>query len=74
MRKELKEAIIKWLLENEQLVNRASRCVETFQDYIYGREYTYQDFIYGRCRQFLIGGQEVHDFIKKANAMIYEDF
>ena len=72
MRKELKEEILKWLLENERLTNRLSACVETFQDYIYGREYTYQDFIYGKCRQLLIGGQEVYDFIEKANAMIYD--
>ena len=60
MHKELKKEIIKWLLENENQWQRLNSCKEEFKNYIYGDE-----------GSFLIGGEDVSDFIRKANNLIY---
>lgn len=55
MKKELKQAIINFIFDNEkdfQLVNNA---VNKFRNYIYDDR-----------GNFLIGGEEIRDFIKKA--------
>lgn len=58
--KELRRAIINWLLDNENQWQRINSCVECFREYIYNSE-----------RNFLIGGEEVHDFICAADKLLY---
>ena len=60
MYKELKKLIIDWMFENEFLFQRLNGCVEAFRPYIYGPD-----------GNFLIGGEAVYEFIKKADALIY---
>lgn len=60
MLKELKKAIIEWLLENENQWQRVNSCIEKFRNYIYDSE-----------GNFLIGGETVHDFIVAADKLIY---
>lgn len=60
MHKELKKEIIKWLLENGNEWQRLNSCKEEFRNYIYDDE-----------GSFLIGGEDVSDFIRKANNLIY---
>lgn len=61
MRKELKKEIIKWLLENEHNYQRLNACTKQFRNYIYDNEGNY-----------LIGGEDVSDFIDKADDLIYK--
>lgn len=58
MSKELKTAIIKWLLENENPWQRVNACTEAFREYIYNKSGNY-----------LIGGEAVAEFIKAADTM-----
>ena len=60
MPKELKAAIIKWLLENENQWQRVNACTEAFQEYIYSKNGNY-----------LIGGESVAEFIRAADKLIY---
>ena len=60
MHKELKKEIITWLLENENNWQRLTACKEKFRNYIYGIEGNY-----------IYGGEEVSNFISKANDLIY---
>lgn len=60
MYKELKAAILNWLLENENQWQRVNACVETFREYIYNKDGNY-----------LIGGEDVAEFIKAADKLIY---
>lgn len=60
MYKELKAAILNWLLENENQWQRVNACVETFREYIYNKDGNY-----------LIGGKDVAEFIKAADKLIY---
>ena len=60
MYKELKEEIIKWLLDNEFEWQRVNACHEYFRPYIYNSEGNY-----------LIGGKIVSSFIEKADKLIY---
>ena len=60
MYKELKSAILKWLLENENQWQRVNSCVETFREYIYDKSGNY-----------LIGGETVAEFIRAADKLIY---
>lgn len=60
MYKELKEAIIKWLFENENEWQRINACHKAFKAYIYDAEGNY-----------LIGGKTVSEFIGQANKLIY---
>ena len=61
MHKELKKEIIKWLLENENEWQRLIACTKEFRNYIYDNEGNY-----------LIGGEEVSDFIEEADDLIYD--
>ena len=60
MYKELKQAILKWLLENENQWNRVSACNEAFRAYIFDASGNY-----------LIGGQVVSKFITDADKLLY---
>lgn len=59
-RMELKKAIINWLFDNPNAWQRVNTCCEFFRPYIYGED-----------GNFLIGGEEVHDFICEAERLIY---
>ena len=61
MQKELKKAIIKWLLENENKWQRLNSCKEEFRNYIYDNG-----------GNFLIGGEDVSNFIKEVDDLIYK--
>ena len=61
MNKELKKEIIKWLLENENEWQRLIACTKEFRNYIYNDEGNY-----------LIGGEEVSNFIEEADDLIYK--
>lgn len=61
MHKELKKEIIKWLLENENRWQRLNACTKEFRNYIYNDEGNY-----------LIGGEEVSNFIEEADDLIYD--
>ena len=61
MQKELKKEIIKWLLENENKWQRLNSCKEEFRNYIYDNGGNY-----------LIGGEDVSNFINEANDLIYK--
>lgn len=58
--KELKKAILLWLLENENKWQRVNACTENFREYIYDRN-----------GNFLIGGEAVAEFIRAADKLIY---
>ena len=60
MYKELKAAILKWLLENENQWQRVNACKKAFREYIYDKNGNY-----------LIGGETVAEFIKAADRLIY---
>ncbi len=60
MHKELKKAIISWLLDNENEWQRTNTCHKEFRQYIYNSEGNY-----------LIGGQEVSEFIHAADKLLY---
>lgn len=60
MSKELKKAIIQWLLENENEWQRTNACRENFRNYIYDSNGNH-----------LIGGEVVSDFVSKAEKLIY---
>ena len=62
MHKELKRAIIMWLLDNEDEFQRVNACRANFREYIYNSEGGY-----------LIGGKEVNEFIKEANNLLYSE-
>lgn len=59
--KELKRAILEWMLENENTWQRTNAAVEAFREYIYDSKGNY-----------LIGGKEVAEFIMKAEDLLYE--
>ena len=61
MYKELKSAILQWLLENEMQWQRVNACIDNFRAYIYDA-----------AGNYLIGGQVVAVFIAQADALIYE--
>lgn len=58
--KKLKEKIIQWLLENENAWQRINSCTKEFRLYIYDDK-----------GNFLIGGEEVYNFIKEADKLLY---
>jgi hypothetical protein len=60
MYKELKKAIIEWLLENGNQWQRVNACHDHFRQYVYTPE-----------GQYCIGGEIVSDFISKADKLIY---
>jgi len=55
MRKELKQAIVNYIFENEKDFNLINNTVGNFKSYIYTS-----------AGDYLIGGEDVRDFIKKA--------
>lgn len=61
MHKDLKRAIVSWLLDNENIWQRIIACHEEFEAYIYNKDGSY-----------LIGGKEVSCFIREANKLIYD--
>jgi hypothetical protein len=60
MNKELKKAIINWLVENENQWQRVNACTENFRNYIYDSNGNH-----------IIGGEIVSTFIKDAEKLIY---
>lgn len=62
MKLELKQAIINWLIDNEKEFNRVNHCVDYFKEYVYDSE--------GNFLKYGIG-YEVHDFIVKADKLLY---
>ena len=60
MNKDLKRAIINWLLDNENRWMRVIECYREFRPYIYDIKGNY-----------LIGGKEVSDFISQADKFLY---
>lgn len=62
MYKELKKAILDWLLEHEHTWQRTNACHDAFRAYIYDSTGNY-----------LIGGKTVSDFIDNADRLIYAE-
>ena len=60
MNKELKKAIILWLLGHEYEWQRVNACYEAFRPYIYNVDGNY-----------LIGGEIVSNFISQADKLLY---
>lgn len=60
MYKELKQAIINWLLEHEDTWQRVNVCHKEFEEYIYSSK-----------GEYLIGGKTVSDFITAADKLLY---
>lgn len=61
MYKELKKAILDWLLDNENEWQRVNACHQKFRAYIYDGDGNY-----------LIGGGIVSKFITDADKLLYE--
>ena len=61
MKKELKKEIAYWLFDNENTFSRLSHAHAEFTAYIYKKDGIY-----------LIGGEEVSNFIKDLDKLIYE--
>lgn len=62
MIKELKKEIINWIIDNGNEFQRINTCIDKFRLYIYDTNGNY-----------LIGGENVANFIKKADRLIYGD-
>lgn len=60
MNKDLKKAIIEWLFKHENQWQRVNACHEEFRNYIYNKD-----------GEYLIGGKDVSEFIRKADNFIY---
>lgn len=60
MYKELKGAVLDWLLKNENQWNRVNACYEAFRAYIFDADGNY-----------LIGGRVVSRFIEDADKLLY---
>lgn len=60
MYKELKQAIMTWLFENENAWQRVNACHDAFRQYIYTPD-----------GKYCIGGENVSNFIGKADNLIY---
>lgn len=60
--KQLKTSILMWLLEHEKEWQRTNTCVDEFRNYIYDDN-----------GEHLIGGEEVYNFIKKADELLFGD-
>ena len=60
MHKELKKTIVYWLLDNENEWQRVNACKEKFRPYIYDADGNY-----------LIGGEEVAEFIVNVDKTLY---
>ena len=60
MHKDLKKAIVLWLIDNENRWQRVNSCTSEFKNYIFNDEGNY-----------LIGGKEVSEFISKADDLLF---
>ena len=60
MYKELKKQIILWLLEHENEWQRVNACIDEFRNYIYSDNGNY-----------LIGGENVANFISNVDKLLY---
>ena len=60
MNVKLKKAIIDWLVENEHEWQRLNACIKAFKEYIFNGKGGY-----------LIGGEDVCDFIKAADKLLF---
>lgn len=60
MNKELKKQIVMWLLENENQWQRVNECTKEFRPYIYDSKGNY-----------LIGGEQVGDFISEVDKVLF---
>lgn len=60
MHKELKRAILNWMIDHENEWQRVNVCSEEFRAYIYNADGNY-----------LIGGKEVVEFIRDADKLLY---
>lgn len=58
--RELKKAITYWLLDHEYEFQRVNTCIKHFKEYIYNTEGNY-----------LIGGEDVKNFIIDTDKTIY---
>ena len=63
MDKELKKAIVNWLLDNENEWQRVNACCSEFRSYIYNVNGDY-----------LIGGEKVYKFIVDANNLLCKTY
>lgn len=63
MNKELKRAIVNWLLDNETEWQRVTTCYDKFRQYIYTD-----------AGDYVFGGESVSEFIRKADKLLYRDF
>jgi len=59
---ELKKKILEWLMKNENTWQRINECSRAFREYIYDSEGNY-----------LIGGENVYNFIIEADKLLYGD-
>lgn len=57
---ELMESILIWLLRSKNVSNRVRNCIDEYRNYIYDD-----------IGNYLIGGEQVVNFIKKANKLIF---
>lgn len=62
MYKELKQAIIEWLLDHEHEWQRLTSCIEHFRQYIYDKN-----------GEYIIGGEITMQFIEDADKLLYGD-
>lgn len=60
MYKELKKAILEWLIENEHEWQRVNACHKHFRQYIYDDH-----------GEYIIGGEITSDFIINADKLLY---
>ena len=60
MNKMLKLAIVKWLVESENVWQRVIECHKWFSRYIYDEN-----------GEYLIGGKEISKFIRNADKLLY---
>ena len=58
--KELKKAILNWMIDNENEWQRVNACCIAFRPYIYD--------VYG---DYLIGGEDVIKFIRQVDKLLY---
>lgn len=60
MYKELKKAILQWLLDNENQFSRVTSCKDYFRQYIYND-----------AGEYIIGGLNTAKFIEEADKLLY---